>query len=265
MSAVATPVLTVGAARRRLFDGERTSDIGLDQIRLLRGDVYALCGPSGIGKTTALEMLALARRPTSMADMRLDVEGGPVDLCNAWERGDTDVLTRLRGRHFGYVLQTSRLLPFLNVLDNINLSQNIASTRDQAYTLELMACLGLTALAQARPARLSGGQKQRVCVARALAHKPDIILADEPTSAVDAELGETILTLLKHYAEARGACVLVITHDAALVRRFDLVPLRVDSETTGKGLRTVFSMPSPNVGIPGVQEHACPAGPERAP
>lgn len=237
------PLLTVDAAEQRLYDGQRHSTIGLQGLRLERGVSYALCGPSGIGKTTALEMLALARRPTVIEGMRLSIGDRDIDIDALWEQGAANALTALRGRHFGYILQTSRLLPFLSVHDNVVLSQTIAGIDDPDFAAGLMEHLGLAVLASARPSDLSGGQRQRVCVARALAHKPSIILADEPTSSVDAELGRTILRLLTSYAADSGACLVVITHDGDLVDRYGLLPLRVESAVAGQRLSTVFSMP----------------------
>ncbi|WP_371344796.1 ABC transporter ATP-binding protein [Ancylobacter sp. IITR112] len=235
-----TNLLHVEHAERHLSDGQRESNICLRDIELRAGAVYGLCGPSGIGKTTALEMLSLASVPDVFGAMSVKDGDRRIDIAALMARGQQEKLAALRGRLFGYVVQTSRLLPFLTVRDNIRLSQNIAALRDEAFIDQLMERLLITPLAGAYPAALSGGQRQRVSIARALAHRPAVVLADEPTSAVDQEIAAMIIRLLIDYAGALGAAVLVITHNVELAQRFQLVRLDVESRSAGRAMHTVI-------------------------
>ncbi|MGU3496671.1 ABC transporter ATP-binding protein [Xanthobacteraceae bacterium A53D] len=237
-SAPPGPLLRVERAERHLADSQRTSHISLEAVRLERGACYALCGPSGIGKTTALEMLSLAVVPDSFGPMSVRDGDREIDVAALMRAGRQEEVARLRGRLFGYVVQTSRLLPFLTVQDNIRVAQDVAGMRDDHRISSLMARLEISQLAGAYPAALSGGQRQRVSIARALAHRPAVVLADEPTSAVDREIADLILETLVDHARSAGAAVVIITHNVDLVARFGLRPLAVESETSGGALRT---------------------------
>ena len=231
--------LLVDGAVRTLSDGERRATIGIDRLTLRAGTAYALCGPSGIGKTTALEMLSLAKRPDRVGAMVLTSRDGTrIDLAATLVEDRHAEASALRGTHFGYVVQTSRLFPFLTARQNVALAQTIAGTRDEAFVDALMARLSIADLGDARPAALSGGQRQRVCIARALAHRPSIVLADEPTSAVDREVALTIVETLAEYARTDDAAVLVITHNVALAREADLAMLQVESSSAAGSLTT---------------------------
>lgn len=239
----ATPIFLIEGAERQLFDGQRRTHVRIEHLSLCAGISYALCGPSGIGKTTALEMLSLARTPDVPGKMTLVMDGRRVEL-HALAARSVDALTRLRGRSFGYVVQTSHLFPYLSVRENIELPQKIAGCRDRAFVDDLMQALQIESLADVMPTRLSGGQRQRACVARSLAHRPTVVLADEPTSAVDQEVAISILDLLTGYAHQYSATVLIITHNTSLVRQFQLAPLDIHSRSSGGVLQTVISSPS---------------------
>ncbi|TAX64123.1 ATP-binding cassette domain-containing protein [Rhizobium leguminosarum] len=236
-------IFRVAGAERHLSDGQRRTEIRLEQIEMRAGETYALCGPSGIGKTTALEILSLACRPDVPGHMVFSAEGRSVDLHDLASRKGGDALAAIRGRSFGYVVQTAHLFPFLTVQENIELAQRIAGRRDPVFGEWLMDELQISGLAASFPNHLSGGQRQRVCVARALAHRPAIVLADEPTSAVDQEIANRIMALLVGYAEEYAAGVLVITHNVELVRRFALKELSIESSVSHGVQRTVIGGP----------------------
>ena len=237
------PLLYMDGVAIAMNDGQRSTTVTLDNCCLRPGLCHALVGPSGIGKTTALEMLALVRRPTTAGRARLRDASGEIDLSPLIAHGDTSRLDRLRASHFGYVVQASPLLPFLTLRQNAGLSQRLCGRVDEAYLDDLLDLFDLKTLANAYPADLSGGQRQRVGVARALAHRPPIILADEPTSAVDAELAREIVSALVSYAEEFHAAVLVVTHNIALADAFGLPRIPISSTVSEGEQRTFIGEP----------------------
>ena len=172
-------------------------ELVIEDFSITRGEALALVGPSGSGKSTLLDLLALARRPSSTGQFLLTPRAGKaIDLGAVWRAGDDNSLTAIRAAHFGYVLQTGGLLPFLSVRRNIALSQAVLGRPDPAHIEALAARLEIASLLERMPASLSVGQRQRVAIARALAHRPEILLADEPTASVHPALADTILALL---------------------------------------------------------------------
>jgi len=235
--------LAIGRMERHLQDGQRRTVVEVVDCVLEAGTCYALVGESGIGKTTALEMLALAQVPDVLHRFVFQRPGRRIDLAALLIAKHGSGLGRTRARHFGYVLQTSLLLPFLTVRENIEVTQKIAGRSDRAHRDALIDTLQLRSLVDAYPDALSGGQRQRVCLARALAHRPDLLLADEPTSSVDAEMSRLIMRTIREHADLTGATALVITHNVALVREFGLTELCVDSRSGWDGMRTTISSP----------------------
>jgi putative ABC transport system ATP-binding protein len=233
-------LLRIEGVERHMFDGQRRTEVRLDKLVLQPRHCYALCGPSGIGKTTALEMLSLARRPDIADVMELRVSGESINLNAMLDLQGEDALALVRGRCFGYILQTSHLFPFLTVRENILLAQNIARQPDLPLVDWLIEKLQIGSFADSLPTHLSGGQRQRVCIARALAHRPSIVLADEPTSAVDQEIALAIMTLLTTYAKQEGAALVVITHNLALAERFSLNCLAINAISSNGLQRTTI-------------------------
>ena len=165
----------------------------LDDLNLSvkENSFVTLLGPSGCGKSTALDVLAGILRPDSGEGSRflLHTADGETDMLALWQAGRLDALARLRGKHLGYVLQTGGLLPFLSARDNILLPcrcLGIMGRRLEAVW-NMSTALGIDRLLLQMPASLSVGERQRVAIARALAHGPAIVLADEPTAALDPE------------------------------------------------------------------------------
>lgn len=240
---VGTAVLNVGMVERRLSDGQRTSVVRIHDCELIGGNCYCLAGPSGVGKTTALEMLSLAQRPDSVEGMTLLAFGERIDIAEALAAGDMTRLDRLRALHFGYIIQANLLLPFLTVRQNVELSQILADRRDPERVEHMLDMLQMLPLAEAYPGTLSGGQRQRACIARALAHRPRIVLADEPTSAIDAELGRLVIGMLRDYAVAEGAILLVVTHNLQLAAEFNLPQLALRTQVHAGRMQTDISRP----------------------
>jgi putative ABC transport system ATP-binding protein len=176
------------------------------------GEVVAIMGPSGSGKSTLLNLIAGLDKPTSGT---VTVAGQRIDRL-----GET-ALARFRARHVGIVFQFFNLLDDLTVADNVLLPAQLAGEsrrRARSRTDELLARLGIDRLHNQYPARLSGGQRQRVAIARALVNTPELLLADEPTGALDTAAGLEIGRLLSEL-NAAGQTLILITHDPALAAR----------------------------------------------
>ena len=188
------------------------------------GESVAIVGRSGSGKSTCLDVMAGILRPDEGGrfEMRLKAEAAPISVPALWAAPRQDGLRELRGRHLGYVLQTGGLVPFLSIGENIELPIRRAGRRDASRVVALLERLGLAGLGDRKPREVSIGQRQRAAVARALAHRPALVLADEPTASVDPETAETVMTLLTTAARQEGAALVVVTHDLELVRMHGL-------------------------------------------
>jgi putative ABC transport system ATP-binding protein len=176
------------------------------------GEVAAIMGPSGSGKSTLLNLIAGLDRPTSGT---VTVAGQRID------RLGEAALARFRARHVGIIFQFFNLLEDLTVEDNVLLPAQLAGEsrrRARARAGELLKRLGIERQRDAYPARLSGGQRQRVAIARALVNLPELLLADEPTGALDTATGQEIGSLLSDL-NAEGQTLILVTHDPALARR----------------------------------------------
>jgi putative ABC transport system ATP-binding protein len=184
------------------------------------GEVAAIMGPSGSGKSTLLNLIAGLDRPTSgtvtVAGQRIDALG-------------ESALARFRARHVGIIFQFFNLLDDLTVADNVLLPAQLAGAsrrRARARAAELMARLGIDKQRDQYPARLSGGQRQRVAIARALVNSPELLLADEPTGALDTATGQEIGRLLTEL-NAAGQTLVLVTHDPALAARHAARTIRI--------------------------------------
>ena len=183
-----------------------------------------MLGPSGCGKSTLLDLLSLIARPDEV--QRFDFAPRaepPVELHTALAgHGKSPVrLTHLRKHHLGYILQTGGLLPFLSVFRNIRLCQELTGRIDTAWLMELGAHLGIERHFNKLPATLSTGERQRVAVARALAHSPAVVIADEPTAALDPQNADNVLALLVSLTKKLDATLLLATHDAGRLEKHD--------------------------------------------
>ena len=228
----------------------------IDRLEIRRGQRLAVIGPSGSGKSTLIDVLALALAPTRADRLRVvDPDAGhrprpgrhrPVhhDVAAAWGRGDRALLAGLRGRLMGYVLQTGGLLPFLTAGQNIALTQQIAKRVDQEWAAGLAERLGLTGYLDRYPAQLSVGQRQRVAVARALAHRPAILLADEPTASLDPVNADLAMQALCGLVTDAGAALVLVTHDAGLADRHGLSPVVIRPQAMPDGVVSRVAWPA---------------------
>lgn len=205
----------------KVYGSGNTEVVAMRDVSLVvrRGEVVALLGPSGSGKSTLLTAVGLINPPTSgqiVINGQL-VQDGPRATVNA---------TAFRLAHIGFIFQKSNLIPFLSARENVQVALELAgwgSGKARRRALELLDYLGVADRADNMPAGLSGGQQQRVAVARALANEPSIILADEPTAALDRHRGRQVMELFAKVARERNAGVIVVTHDERTLEVFDTI------------------------------------------
>jgi putative ABC transport system ATP-binding protein len=209
---------------------------GVD-ITLNAGELTLLMGPSGSGKTTLLSIMGCILSPT---EGRLSILGEPTERLNP------EGLAQLRRRHIGFVFQSYNLFPTLSALENVRLALDVRGRRGSAAFEEArksLIAVGLEHRLRNYPRNLSGGEQQRVAIARALAGSPALLLADEPTAALDAENGQNVMALLADLARDKSRAILAVTHDNRTLRYADRIVhiedgLIVGEERQTPGLRT---------------------------
>lgn len=188
-------------------------------LQIRSGEVVALLGPSGSGKTTLLNAIGCIMEP-SEGQITLD---GDLVFDVTWMKSD---LRRLRLDKIGFIFQFHNLLPFLNAVDNVALVLELAGQEPadaQRQAEHLLDYLEVGHRKTSMPALLSGGEAQRVAIARALANRPRIILADEPTAALDSKRAGIVMDLLRKLAVDNDACIIAVTHDDKIFDRFDRI------------------------------------------
>ncbi|HKV89081.1 MAG TPA: ABC transporter ATP-binding protein [Candidatus Dormibacteraeota bacterium] len=194
----------------KVYQGGMTGALNGVSLSVEQGEFTAIMGPSGSGKSTLLNLLAGLDRPSSG---KVVVRG--TDLGGLGEAG----LARFRRDHVGFVFQFFHLLPNLTALENVLIPAQLRGRQSaEVRARSLLDELGIKDVADRYPARLSGGQQQRVAIARALINDPTLLLADEPTGALDTQSGEQVMELLGQL-HARGQTILLVTHDAKLATR----------------------------------------------
>lgn len=205
-------------------------------LAIARGTLVAITGPSGSGKSTLLHLLGGITRPTSGQVL---LEG--VDVAAL----DDDEMTLVRRRRIGFVFQRYNLLPELTLEENVSLPlvlDGAGSIAASKAARESLAAVGLAVRAGHRPDALSGGEQQRGAIARALVTRPAIVLADEPTGALDSGNGELVMRLLGELVRERGQTVVLVTHDPAVAAAADrVITMRDGAVATDAGPRTAGS------------------------
>jgi putative ABC transport system ATP-binding protein len=196
----------------RVFGAGRTAVRAVDGVSLTvdPAEILLVMGPSGSGKTTLLTMLGGLLRPTD-GHIRVD----EVELTELDRRG----LARFRRETVGFVFQTFNLLETLSALENVEVALNVAGVTGRAAhdrANELLSAAGLQERLDFRARDLSGGEKQRVSIARALANRPRLLLADEPTANLDSHHGREVMTLLRQLTQEEGCAVIAVSHDPRL-------------------------------------------------
>ena len=217
-------LVEVAGVAKHFGEGEtRVDALRSVDLQVHAGEVIALLGPSGSGKTTLLNIIGCILAPSAG---RVALDGETV-FDGKWLRGD---LRRLRLEKIGFIFQAHNLLPFLTAEENVSVVLDLAGNppaEGRARARELLDYLEFGHLAPVKPALLSGGEAQRVAIARALANRPRIILADEPTAALDSKRAQLVMDLLRKLAVEQEACIITVTHDEKIFDRFDrLIHLR---------------------------------------
>jgi len=203
----------------KVYGSGHTEVVAVRNVSLAvsRGEIVALLGPSGAGKSTLLALLGLIRPPNTG---RISI-----DETVVFENHEAKVNVRtFRRQKFGFVFQKANLIPFLTAAENVRLSMEIddqPAKVSKRRAMELLDYLGVAERAENMPSMLSGGEQQRVAVARALANRPSLILADEPTAAIDSVRGRQVMELFAKVAHEQNAGVIVVTHDHRALDIFD--------------------------------------------
>ncbi|WP_041243030.1 ABC transporter ATP-binding protein [Trichlorobacter lovleyi] len=200
-------------------------------LQVKPGELVAILGPSGSGKTTLLTCIGLINEPTNG---KVVIDGTTV-ADEGWNSGID--LKRMRREKLGFIFQAHNLIPFLTAQENVMIAleiNHLTKSEAKGRATELLVSLNLGHRLNNYPSALSGGEAQRVAIARALANKPKVILADEPTAALDTENGKNVMTLLKKLAVENHSAILVVTHDHRMVEGFDRIFQVNDGRITGE-------------------------------
>ncbi|MFN0218773.1 MAG: ABC transporter ATP-binding protein [Hyphomicrobium sp.] len=227
-----TPVLHAEVVVKELGSGaglvRALKGVSLD---LVPGELTLLMGPSGSGKTTLLSILGCIMTPTSGS---LTIAGEPIFGLSSEE------LARVRRDHIGFIFQSYNLFPTLNAIENVRIALDVRGITGYAATQrseDVLRDVGLGHRLTNYPGNLSGGEQQRVAVARAIASSPSIVLADEPTAALDSENGHAVMALLSRIAKEQKRSVLAVTHDPRTLGYADRVVRIEDGRIVGEERR----------------------------
>ncbi|MBW1852609.1 MAG: ABC transporter ATP-binding protein [Deltaproteobacteria bacterium] len=206
---------------KKIYGSGNTEVVAMQHasMHVAYGEIVALLGPSGSGKSTFLTAVGLINPPTSG---HIKIRGqlvlnGPQPMVN---------LKSIRRKYLGFIFQKSNLIPFLSARENVQIALEINGFSPQdsrKRALELLNELGMGDRADNFPSMLSGGQQQRVAISRALANQPAVMLADEPTAALDSHLGRQVMELFRDLAHKHGTGVIIVTHDQRALDVFDAI------------------------------------------
>lgn len=227
------PLVRVDRISKHFGEGETRVDALKDvSLKVYPRQLIALLGPSGSGKTTLLNVIGCILDPSSGA---MEIDGELAVQDGRWLRGD---LRRLRLDKIGFIFQFHNLLPFLNATDNVAIVLQLAGVdwaNARKRAVELLDYLEVGHRKDSMPANLSGGEGQRVAIARALANRPRIILADEPTAALDSKRAQIVMDILRKLAIEQDAAIIAVTHDEKIFDRFDHIFQLRDGRPEGDG------------------------------
>ena len=217
----------------------------IPSLQIAMGEKIALIGESGCGKSTLLDMLTFILQPSAVGAFRFRPEhdGESLDIQAYWKNGKLNELGDLRKRHIGYVIQTGGLLPYLTVRDNMNLCRSVLGLRPDGMVEHLAEELGITSHLDKLPDALSTGERQRVAIGRAVAHRPSIVIADEPTASLDPYAAEKVMSLFLELAEEFNITVILASHAWRHIKQLGMRRLnhRTTCDADNKLTETVVS------------------------
>lgn len=205
-------IITACGLKKHYDDGAIKALDGID-LAIEEGELVAIIGPSGSGKSTLLHMLGALDTPDEGTVVIDDV-----DLAREHD------LAGFRRRTVGFVFQLHNLIPTLTALENVQIplvDSGMSRAASRARATELLGQMGMSARLNSLPTKLSGGERQRVAIARALVNGPRVLIADEPTGAVDSENSKRIMALLREINRERGTTLIIVTHDPAVAAQAD--------------------------------------------
>ncbi|MFJ7282535.1 ABC transporter ATP-binding protein [Pseudomonas sp. NPDC099000] len=206
----------------RRGEGALAHHVRLPRLQIGAGEILAITGESGSGKSTLLEAIGLLLAPVELERFRLGAAQDQ-DIAQLLATDDQPALAAVRSRHLGFILQSGGLLPFLSVRDNISLPRRLLGMPvKSAHVDHAVEVLRLQGLLDKQPQALSIGERQRVACVRAIAHEPLLLLADEPTAALDPHSARRLFELLLSLVSNMGLSALVVSHDWALLKDFGL-------------------------------------------
>ena len=209
--------------------GATTHHVALPRLRVKSGEMLAITGESGCGKSTVLEVIGLLLTPRRLEGFRLG--NTRLNVADLIKRNDKHALARLRSHNLGFMLQTGGLLPYLSMHENIALPRRLQGMPPMdERTRHAIRVLKLETLLDKRPAALSIGERQRAAFVRAIAHRPELILADEPTAALDPDAAVTLFELFMQIVRELELAAVVVSHDWKLVQSLGL--RRLEAKTS---------------------------------
>lgn len=241
------PALHLSDVVRQRGSGSDAFILNVRHFSIARGQAIAVTGPSGCGKSTLLDLIGLVLKPDRAGVFSFAPKGGTaLDLGRAWQEYQEKQLSAIRAHHLGYILQTGGVLPFLTVHDNIRLSRRLLGLSGDTLVNHLVNVLDIKRVLKKKPKALSIGERQRVCIARALAHEPSMILADEPTASLDPTNADNVMGLLLGLVEEMGVSAIIVNHDRHIVERYGLSEARVTPRPGAgvQGTESVLEMAS---------------------
>lgn len=196
------------------WPGVQGFTLAVPELIVRRGEKVALVGMSGCGKSTLLDLLAMVLRPDEAGQFTfISQQGQKQDIMDAWTHKKLSRLARIRMVHIGYILQTGGLFPFLSIRENIGISLlGLGLPVDDAVE-DMAKRLHIERHLNKRPGQLSVGERQRVAIGRAMAHRPSLVIADEPTASLDPINAEDIMDLFSALADEKGVTLIMATHD----------------------------------------------------
>lgn len=242
-----TAIFRLRNAVKRFESADNAFELFVPQLEIYRGYSYVVMGRSGCGKTTLLDAMGMVSSWTSCEEHCVIGVRGALENVLRMSSGRRAIIRR---REIGYILQQGGLLPYLTAWENILFPLKLAGRPEcQRRAYELAERLGVSEQLQLRPAALSIGQRQRVCIVRALALRPALILADEPTGALDPLSAGDVRRLLLQTAADQGSAVIVVTHDVQLFSPYADVCLGFEMDRRGRETRSVLKVRERKEGI----------------